>query len=167
MEITLKKETGLTLIELLMTILIIAILSSLVLPRINSLGILNLRTFARKFAGEINYYFTQSVFKKVSYKIVLDLNDKNSYSILKYSEGEWVPEKSKILLPDGVFFHDIISSPQNLIINSGDGEIKFTSIGIMDGVTIHLSDGKNSYYSLLTNSITGKVTIFDKYVKRE
>ncbi|MBI5417554.1 type II secretion system protein [Candidatus Poribacteria bacterium] len=162
-----SKENGLTLIELLMTIFIVAMLSAIVLPRTTILTSANLRSFSRKFSGEIKYYFNQSILRKVYYKIEIDFTERNSYSVYSYKEGEWVEEKGKVFLPDGVFFQDLIASKDKIPVTTGIGEIRFSSLGYMDGVTIHLTDGKETSYTIIVNSLSGKVKIFNNYVKKE
>ncbi|MBI4649978.1 prepilin-type N-terminal cleavage/methylation domain-containing protein [Candidatus Desantisbacteria bacterium] len=163
---TYTNSKGLTLIEVLMTVFIMAIITSIALPRMDFFAVQNLSSFARKFSGEINYYFNQSVLSKTSYKIEIDFTNANSYSVFSYKEGEWREIKSKILLPEGVFFKDIITQADNFTVNNGIGEIRFTYLGYMDSVIIHITDRKDKNFSLITNSISGKVSIFDKYVKK-
>src|SRR4030066_219968 len=97
MSITQRKfNTGYTLIELSLIILLIGVILVFGLPKLDNLGDTKLRTTARQLTGKIQSLYDESVLKKKPYQIVFDItNRKREYTLatapltgkVKISEG--------------------------------------------------------------------------------
>jgi len=166
MSITQRKfNTGYTLIELSLIILLIGVILVFVLPKLDNLSDTKLRTTARQLAGKIQSLYDESVLKKKPYQIVFDITNR-TYSFSQISDKEsstFSDSAQETSLSDKVYIKDIVMETEGKI-TEGKVAIRFYPDGYVEKNTIHLSDGKKDY-TLATAPLTGKVKISEGYVE--
>jgi type II secretory pathway pseudopilin PulG len=147
------RDTGLSVIELLVAIALIGVMGALAIPRLNQ-SVLNLSSTTQNLVGNIRMARANAVSRGAHYRITLSAN---SYSIERLSldaDGNWVPDPGYSSedwdLPSGI----------SLNVTSGDGIIEFDTRGLIvpppdeeaseiEQVTIHDSlDGDNKYLEI-------------------
>jgi len=160
-------NSGYTLIELTIIIILIGIIFLFAFPRLDNIGDTKLRSSARKLAGTIQSLFDEAVLKKETYQLIIDIRER-SYSVVKsVIKGEDFDlidmAKDRTNLPDRVYIKDVII-PLDGKVSEGMVTISFYSDGFVDNNVIHLSDGKKDY-TLVTTPLTGKVKVLEGYIE--
>lgn len=172
-------NNGFTLLELSLVILVIGIILALVLP---NLGIPKAKLEREKEIGKISqtikYLYNLSQVQNEEISLLFDLDGNKFWAIpftgkdddgiirpaLQEMAGEYlVPEKR---LSSSLKIEDIINSEGNKI-TKGIMPLIFHPSGFVEPATIHLIDGKEKFYTLLINPLTGQSHIEDGYLKEE
>ena len=89
-----RRESGFTLIEILVVIVLIGSFLLIAVPKFQDITDVNLKTSSRNLSGTIKYLYNEAVFKKNIYKLVFDL-DNDEYWV-EYLDGD---EFKKIIDP--------------------------------------------------------------------
>jgi len=160
-------NSGYTLIELSIIIIVIGIVFLFALPRLENIGDVRLRGTARELAGAIQSLFDESVLNRKPYQMVFDLTER-AYSII---EAEMNEESSgmkgspirQVGLPDRIYIKDIVTQRDGKV-TEGRVSLPFYPDGFVVRNIIHLSDGKKDY-TLVTTPLTGKVKVLEGYVE--
>jgi type II secretion system protein H len=156
MKISNFKQTGFTLIELIIVLLIIGISASIVGIAINrSSGNHQLKTFAREVSAVLRYARSQAVAEKRMYCFFIDTNA----GILKlYTENTDADSEEK--------FVQVLdrSIPEELQIalagrDAASSFIEFYPIGNSTGGVVEVRNRKEKIYFVHVNRITGKVEV--------
>ncbi|MCC6278597.1 MAG: prepilin-type N-terminal cleavage/methylation domain-containing protein [Oligoflexia bacterium] len=189
-----KSEKGLTLIEVLIAIAIIASVIAIGVPRLGrNLGT-QLRSVTRKIIILNKQIHHHARLKNKTYRLVIDLGKKDenieSSITLESASGaalladpEATParteknEKQKgpfskdadllkkpIILPQGVRFEDVEVETHRDPIKEGKAYIYFFPQGLVTKAIIHITDDRKLKWSLIVNPLTAQTTIQDKYV---
>lgn len=174
-----RGERGLTLIELSIVLLVMAILVGIAFPRILAITDVNLRTSARRLAETLEILSSRAVAHGRPFGVLYDL-DKQRYCWAGAREdpdtGEWVAvisedEKTETLgdplaatrcqaLKNGVFFRDI-ETPEGAERVQGKGRLThfFSPRGTAESLVIHLADKKGRHYSVFLHHYGGRVEV--------
>ena len=94
----------------------------------------------------------------------------------KYMPKPFMPKRAKfdafretavkpISLKSGVFLADMYTPRLLKPLVEGKGYIYFFPMGMTEAAVIHLSDGKDTFYSLIVHPLTGRVTVKNSYVE--
>jgi general secretion pathway protein H len=94
----------------------------------------------------------------------------------KYLAKPFIPKRAKfnafretvvkpIALKSDVMFADIYTPRLSRPLSSGRGYVYFFPLGMTEAATIHLWDGKETYYSLIVHPLTGRVTVKNSFVE--
>ena len=70
-----------------------------------------------------------------------------------------------ITLKSGVVMADIYTPRLLKPLERGKGYVYFFPMGMTEAAVIHLSDGKETFYSLIVHPLTGRVTVKSSYVE--
>ena len=70
-----------------------------------------------------------------------------------------------IALKSGVVMADIYTPRLLKPLAEGKGYVYFFPMGMTEAAVIHLSDGKETFYSLIVHPLTGRVTVKNSYVE--
>ena len=139
---------GMSLVELLVTLGIVAVVGAVALPRINS-GTLNAKVTAQNLLGDIRMARANATTRGAHFRVTLE---STSYTVERLQDddgdGDWEPgaglQKRTVDLPSGI----------SLSINNGDGIIEFTTRGLIatlaDGTPPEIED------VTLNDSVHGK-----------
>lgn len=177
-------QTGFTLIELILVLVIAGFLISLVAPAITSTTGLSLKTGAKRIAAGLRYARSQAVTTGSVYRIWFDMEqgemtiervvEENPYGLQTVGnrwrgeatgeeEGqeeeppEEVYEKKICRLPRGITIERVIADDEE--ITEGAAEIEFYPNGSCSGGDVFLMDSRERVYRVALEFITGVVTI--------
>lgn len=122
-------ERGMSLVELLVALGIVAIAGAMTLPRINS-GTFNATVTAQNLLGDIRMARANATTRGAHFRVTLD---SSSYTVERLQDddgdGEWLPDSNfparTVDLPSGI----------SLSIDNGDGIIEFTTRGLIATLT--------------------------------
>ncbi len=161
-------RAGFTLIELLAVLLVVGIILGLVLPRVSSVTRANLRSSVRLLSGTIRLTYNLAVLNKKNFRLAIDL-DQQRYQIEERNGNEYIPITSEILqprtLPDGVWIREVLITDRACNHDCMKEYIYFSPYGYVEEAAIYLTnDDETQAYTLLTQSMTGKVMIQDGHV---
>jgi len=170
---------GLTLIELTIVLLLMAILASFAIPRLLMVTEVNLRTSTRKLAETLRLVSSMATRHSSPFGIRYDM-DKQKYCYTRCrfnpTTGEWVTlfgdESAEVIetdaslktkcftLKDGVYFKEIETlSGVEQKQQKGTLTHHYSPRGITDPLLIHLGDKKGRFYTLFLNRYAGRVEI--------
>ena len=156
MKISNFKQTGFTLIELIIVLLIIGVSASIVGVAINrSSGNHQLKTFAREVSAVLRYARSQAVAEKRMYCFFIDSRE----GMLKlYTENTGTDSEEKFLQ----VLDRSIPQELQIVLTGRDADssfIEFFPIGNSTGGVVEVSNRKEKVYFVHVNRITGKVEV--------
>jgi len=94
----------------------------------------------------------------------------------RYMPKPFIPKRAKfdafretavkpVVLKSGVVMADIYTPRLLKPLAEGKGYIYFFPMGMTEAAIIHLSDGKETFYSLIVHPLTGRVSVKNSYVE--
>jgi general secretion pathway protein H len=189
-----SRQSGLTLIELLVSIGIIAFVSAIAIPKLGrNLGT-QLRSTTRKIVALNKQLHHSSRLRNRTYRLVIDFGDKEkgagqslyvessgTRQLIKNEEekpvglGEEKPKspfaldnellKKPLQLPSGVAFEDVEVANERNPVKEGKAYIHFFPQGLVTQAVIHIGNGKDIKWSLIVNPLTGETNIRSEYIR--
>ncbi len=143
-------RAGFTLVELILAVAVLAILASIVIPRIgwDTMGKVQAETAARQFSGYLklarSLAITHASSNSSGYKVVLS-GPFTSYSVINVATSEVV--KGPIDIPAGVTC-------------TGSSQFQFTPLGqLQGGSTLTLQFTKSGDTTIVTVTSVGRITV--------
>ena len=159
-------ESGFTLVEMVVVVVILAVIAALVYPRLAPSGDAELRTSARSLAASIRYLEDRAITTKTAYRMRLNLNDTTIEVFEVLSDGEEQPAADvflgRNLLADGIAIADVTTSRLGKVA-AGEVSLDFGPLGLGEFIVIHLTTGKERYYTVQAYPRGGRVKVFDNY----
>jgi general secretion pathway protein H len=178
-----KSQSGFTLIELILVLVIVGFIISLVAPAITSTTGLKLRTAAKRIAAGLRYARSQAVTTGNVYQITFDIErnqmiierivEEDPYGLQaggtrwweasEYAEDQEEDtagkqyEKKTYRLPQSVTIASVVVDDEE--IDQGEALIDFYPNGSCAGGDVLLMDDKERLYRIRLEFITGVVTI--------
>ncbi len=144
-------RTGFTLIELALTVVLLAILVSIVIPRVgwDTMGKVQAETAARQFSDYLklarSLAITHASSNSSGYKVVLSPSQPYTYSLINADTSDAV--KGPIALPEGVD-------------RSGDRTYRFTPLGNLSvSHTLEVEFSKSDEVAVVTVTPIGRITV--------
>ncbi len=160
-----RGQTGFTLIELVLVVLLLGLLASLSLPLIDGLGTDGLRTTARRLSGTVKYLYNEAAMTGREHRLTFNLSN-GSYRATKRSiTGELQPLQgiaAGYQLANGVHFVNIYQ-PQIGEQNHGEVTTALLPGGWLRETIIHLQDDEGRKMTLRLAPLTGLTEIYDGY----
>ncbi len=166
-----RQDTGFTLLELIVVIMILGMTAFLVIPRISAFHAGDIKRTSRHLANVIQQLTQDSALSKEQYRLYFNLDTDEYWTVLvqeKFRETDrsvFVEEKQigkRNRLPDGILFEDIITAQKGKV-TQGDVFSEFYPVGI-EKIIIHLNEG-GAKWTLTANRLTGRVAISDRYLE--
>lgn len=158
-------QSGFTLIEMVVVIVILSLAVILVFPRLPSTGATRLKSSARGMAAVIRYLGDRSVTTKTVYRLHFDLND-GSVSVAKLAGDAEVPPAdpffSRPILADGITVEDV-EVPSLGKVATGDVTVAFGGDGLEEFLTVHLKGEKGAHMTVTAYPQGGKVAVEEGY----
>jgi len=155
-----------TLIELVVVLFIVALLSSLVIPRIGRfLSHGDTNKAVRQMRAMVRYLSGMSIATRAPYYLYYDLKEGTCWVGRPNAEGEIVKEQEMLTrplhLPYGVRFKDV-STPRG-VQKEGVAFTEFSPTGWVEDTLIHLEG--DSVVTLRLLPLTGEVKVYEGYVE--
>lgn len=158
-------QSGFTLIELTLVVLLLGLMASLSMPLISGFESNHLNSSARRLAGTVKYLYNEAAMTGMEHRLTFELED-NSYRAaninaageLKALQGVGAKKK----LSSGVQFVNIYQ-PQRGEQSEGEITTAFLPGGWLEETIIHLQDDKEHKMTLRLVPLTGLTEIYDGY----
>jgi type II secretion system protein H len=159
-------KSGFTLIELLVVLVIVALVSGFVVPRIIApFGQLQVKTAATELAGLLRYARSQAVSQKINRAVVFDLEARTISFFSPARPGadfegsmmEGMPADTIYKPPAGVKV-DLVSDGEKTA-ESGVFTLAFFPSGNSSGAELVVSGETGRQYGIRVDSITGMVAL--------
>ena len=161
---------GFTLIELAVVVAILAVMITLIAPRLGEIGEANLKRSARHLTGMIRFLHEESQAKKTVYRLMFDLQDGKYWAeaetITQENAREFRRATSAIggegSLAGATTFRDI-----KVASHPDEHYMLFTPDGWVEHTLIHLRDGSDKDFTLKVKPLTGHTELVDGYVEEQ
>ena len=180
-----KRQDAFSLLEILITISLIALFTAVLLPNVTDIFRVNLDSFARTEAGLFREARDHAILTSRVVRLRFDL-DKQTYWVEDAPGSFLLPEttnersagifdkkkkekgrfnlvklinKKKKVVPDGLRIAAILSPRSPEIIEEGFADVYYFPHGIGEAVVLHMEDQDGEQRSLILNPITGKTRI--------
>ena len=165
-----RTARGFTLLELTITLVILAIAVSFLIPRLRDAESAALESSAARLAVTTRYVYEEAAFRRRPMRLNLDL-DKHAYwvSVLNddTDDPEFVMDDSAIsrpvVLPGGVAFADVIL-PALGLVHEGLVFAEFFPEGYADPLVVHLTNARHEFATLAIEPLTGRTRVAHAYV---
>ncbi|MBM4259660.1 MAG: prepilin-type N-terminal cleavage/methylation domain-containing protein [Deltaproteobacteria bacterium] len=161
---------GFTLLELSLTLFIIGLLVTALLPRFGDIGGARLENSARRLAALVRYVNGEAAFSGRVYRIRYDLREQSyAVQVLVPSRGatEFVadpsPMSQPVRLPSGIAFADVHIAQAGRL-NTGQVFTHFYPHGYVDPTVVHLRDQRDRTMTVMIPPVTGEARIYEGYV---
>ncbi len=168
-------DSGFTLVELTVTLLIISVILGLVLPKIgNALYSSDLKRSIRQIRAILSVARSNATMERIPRRIVCDITkgeirieremseDQDGQSILRYEKDNSILNRT-YKFPKGVRIEDVITETGQKELD-GEAYLRIGTNGMITGNIIHLRKGDEKY-TLFINPLTGNVTIDEGYLE--
>ncbi len=158
-------QSGFTLIELALVVLILGLMASLSMPLISGFESNHLNSSARRLAGTVKYLYNEAAMTGMEHRLTFELED-DSYRATNINfSGELQPLQgvgAKKKLSSGVHFVSIYQPHRG---EQTEGEVTTALLpgGWMEETIIHLQDDKENKMTLRLVPLTGLTEIYDGY----
>lgn len=178
-----NNRSGFTLLEVLVTVGLVALIMTLAVGRLNRATDRDLRMAARKLGSTVHLLYNKAVMEGAQIRLVISLEDRAYWAeradegrpLLKgdeKEEGDFSKEGLSLLrkteLPKKVFFKDVFAEHQSGPISEGKAYVYFFPQGYAERAVINLRDAKDeSHFSVSVAPLTGEVAIEREYVEME
>jgi general secretion pathway protein H len=160
-------QSGFTLIEMTVVIVIISIIALVVLPRLPFAHERDLKTSARTLAASLRYLGDLAISTKQHYRLRITLLTNEIAVTRVIPEGDELAVSDGTLnqleLLDGIVFGDIVT-PRLGKVTEGEAVLDFGPLGVEDLTVIHLKRTDDSNF--LTVAVypgSGRVTVMEGY----
>ena len=176
---------GLTLIEIIVVMSIIAIFTVIAIPRFQSKLSLHIKKQARMLSGTIRFLYTQAAIKNVTYRLHYDLTNQ-TYWVEKSSEAvrltsadelhktKWDEEKKTepkftedkdllkkpVQLQKRIKFKDIKTELSSDPITEGHAYTHFFPSGYVEQTRIRLESETGDVYTIEVQPLTGLAKVY-------
>ncbi len=162
-----RGERGFTLIELSIVILIIAIVTSIALPRLRSVTAAELSAAARRLSATTRYLYEESALRGAPLVLFFDL-DHQEYWVAHSEEGtgQLVEDTDllarRVRLPPAVRIADVFV-PGTGTFSEGLVPTRFYPEGYADRSVVHLVDDDGHAYTLQIDPVRGRGEVSEGY----
>ncbi len=161
----LNRQSGFTLIELAVVVLLIALFAGLSIPLLSGLGDDALGASSRRLAGTIKYLYNEAALSQRPHRLVYNI-DQGSYRAQRQDErGEWSDVEGvgrEQRLKGSVRIKDL-SLPGRGSFSIGEVTTAILPIGWVEATVIHLIDDDKQEITLRITSLTGATRVYEGY----
>ena len=148
------KAEGFTLIELIVVIFIISLTTALIMPSFWGSGENILKTEAKRISSTLRYTYDESIGKKQTYLLNVDL-DKQMWGFRSKNEEKNFRIKEDLEIRD-------VMVPSLGEISTGEVTVEFGPLGPEESIIIHLKKGTYEY-TIMLNHLNGRTKILEGY----
>ncbi len=141
-----RKNTGFTLLELVVTLAILSIVLGLALPSFSNISMNRAKTEAKRAASILRYVNDQALTRKEPVALSLDLSGKTiSWKVADRTESKLLGSMKSV------------HTPQLGTVMTGDLSFTVTSMGALEEMDITFSDGDETW--VVTYSLSNQVRV--------
>jgi general secretion pathway protein H len=160
-----NKESGFTLIELTIVVLLLGLFSALVIPRLPGVGADGLKSSARRIAGTVKYFFNEAALSGRPHRLEYNL-DEGTFRVRRLeADGELVELSGtgrEQRLKGRVRFKDI-AIPGRGSFSQGEVATEIQPVGWVEETVVHLEEEDGRTLTLRIMPYTGTTEVFDGY----
>jgi general secretion pathway protein H len=160
-----NKESGFTLIELTIVVLLLGLFSLLVVPRLPGVGEDGLKSSTRRIAGTVKYFFNEAALSGRPHRLEYNL-DEGTFRVRRIEVDGEVVELSgtgkEQRLKGRVRFKDI-DIPGRGSFSQGEVVTEIQPVGWMEETVVHLEEEGGRTLTLRIMPYTGTTEVFDGY----
>ena len=160
-----RRDSGFTLIELAVVLLLIGLFSALVIPLFSGLGGDDLKSTARRLAGTAKYLYNESALTGRPYRLVFDLDAGSVSGRRLKASGELVTltgTGGEHTLPRGIRMRDVTVAGRGLT-SSGTTYTGIQPVGWIDETVVHLEAQDGRQLTLRLLPLTGTSEVYEGY----
>jgi general secretion pathway protein H len=161
----LPDQSGFTLIELGVVVLLLALFSILTIPLFDATGIGKLGSSARQLKGTIKYLFNEAALTGREHRLIYNLDRGTYRARILEADGEIVDLSGlgrETELAGDVRFRDL-QLPDRGTFTEGEVTVRIHPTGWIEETSVHLEDGSGSEMTLHIMPLTGTAEIFEGY----
>ena len=159
-------RNGFTLIELVVVLVILAMVTLLVWPRLPDTRAAALKSSARNMATTIRYLEDQVIATRQPFRLRLSPGTGDVSVTLPQADGTENAPSDPLLsrhpLADGVTIADV-QLPRLGTVSTGEVALDFSPAGLTDTVTLHLREAGGGQMTIIAFSYGGRVVVRDGY----
>jgi general secretion pathway protein H len=160
-----NKESGFTLVELTIVVLLLGLFSLLVVPRLPGVGEDGLKSSTRRIAGTVKYFFNEAALSGRPHRLEYNL-DEGTFRVRRIEVDGEVVELSgtgkEQRLKGRVRFKDI-DIPGRGSFSQGEVVTEIQPVGWMEETVVHLEEEGGRTLTLRIMPYTGTTEVFDGY----
>jgi len=161
----LSNQSGFTLIELALVVVILGLLVGLCLPALGELEPDRMKSTARRLAGTVKYLYNEAVMSGTEHRLIFDLAANSYHAVQVAPTGELEPlgnQGRPYQLPDNVRLESVFQ-PQHGEYRDGEMSTILRPEGWLEETIIHLSDARQHKLTLRLVPLTGLTEIYEGY----
>lgn len=161
----LYRQSGFTLVELMVVVALLSLFSLLTIPLFGSTGTNKLDYSARRLNGTIKYMFNEAALSGNEYRLIFNLDHGTYRATVVEDDGTVVDlagigQESK--LADKVRFREL-QLPGRGTFKSGEVTVRIHPTGWLEEVSVHLADESGKELTLHVLPLTGTAEFFEGY----
>jgi general secretion pathway protein H len=156
---------GFTLIELMVVLFLIALFSSLVIPRLPDIGAGGPERGARRIAGTIKFLYNEAALSGREHRLFFDLDANALRPRTLNNSNEIVAVKGlaeETKLPSGAKLLDVAVAGQEKV-SSGVTTLTISPTGWLPQTVIHLESSDRQILTIRLLSYTGSAEVYEGY----
>jgi general secretion pathway protein H len=163
----LNRESGFTLIEMTIVVLLLGLFAALVVPRLPGVGADGLKSSARRIAGTVKYFFNEAALSGRPHRLAYNL-DEGTFGVRRIEADGEVVELSgtgrEQRLKGNVRFKDI-TIPGRGAFSQGEVNTEIQPVGWMEETVVHLEEEDGRTMTLRIMPYTGTTEVYDGYLE--
>ncbi len=162
-----RPESGFTLIELMVVMLLISIILAVAIPRFDGGPFQDpVKKLSRRMINTVRSLRSLAIQKQKTQGLVIDLSNNRMWLVDDEMSAEALEAASKkaMPLPGAIRFVDV-RFPNQEPIRSGTTEVKFYPAGYSDQVLIHLETDSAERFSYSVEPLLPKVKYFEEWIE--
>lgn len=163
---TRTSQTGFTLMELVVVLVILSAVVALVVPRLPSMQEAGLRSSARQLAALLRYLDERAVATKQPYRLRVNLDEQRIDVVVRSASGDELPADDPYLqrnpLVAGTQISDLTTERLGRV-TSGQVLVSYGPGGLTEPLLLHLSLPAGASYTVQALPVSSTVRVFDGY----
>ena len=191
-ELVYHKQSGFTLVEVMIVMVILALMAALIVPNLGGRGN-DIREVVNRLTVLGKHLQARARLEQKTFRLVVDMTDDEAHTFYVESTSgaifietepteEEEPDeeappvtggfamdpdfsKSPRALPDSLMFADVEVSYREDPITEGRAYVHFFPQGMVEEVVIHITDGENLNWSITYAPLTGKGHVLSTHVR--
>jgi len=155
---------GFTLLELVLTMFIIALTVGIVIPRMPDFAGMQIQRSTRKAGMMVQLARNRAVTLRRYYRVDVDIDEAVLRASYLGPEELYIADEmvKSVNFPDEITIVDLLTSGEGKVVK-GSGGIHISPRGIIEPAIIHLEDEKGRVRSVVPHMVSGEVLVKEGY----